>query len=57
MAVIYQKEFNIVIITLNRPETLNRIDADIFRALCNALSGFRMIVLTMGVGILCLTGL
>jgi enoyl-CoA hydratase/carnithine racemase len=38
---VYHKESNIVTITLNRPETLNRIDADIFRGLSKALTDFR----------------
>jgi (E)-benzylidenesuccinyl-CoA hydratase len=40
-AVLSQKEGRIVTITLNRPETLNRIDADIFTGLTTALAEFR----------------
>ena len=40
-AVLYQKEGPIVSITLNRPETRNRIDAEIFTGLSRALVGFR----------------
>ncbi len=41
MAVLYEKEDKIVTITLNRPERLNRIDAEIFEALSRALIDFR----------------
>ena len=40
-AVRYQKEGQLVMITLNRPETLNRIDAEIFTGLSAALVDFR----------------
>ncbi len=40
-AVLYQKEGRIVTITLNRPETRNRIDAEIFTGLSKALVEFR----------------
>ena len=41
MAVLYEKEGNIVTITLNRHEKLNRIDAETFQALSNAFVDFR----------------
>lgn len=41
MAVLYQKENKIVTITLNRPERLNRIDAEICQAFSRALIDFR----------------
>jgi enoyl-CoA hydratase/carnithine racemase len=41
MPVLYEKEDKMVTITLNRPETLNRIDAEIFQALSTALIDFR----------------
>jgi len=41
MAVRYEKEGRIVTITLNRPERLNRIDAEIFRGLSKAFMDFR----------------
>jgi len=41
MAVLYAKEGKIVTITLNRHEKLNRIDAETFQALSNALVDFR----------------
>jgi len=41
MAVLYQKEGKIVTITLNRQEKLNRIDAETFQELSNALMDFR----------------
>ena len=41
MVVLYEKEGKIVTITLNRPERLNRIDAEIYQALSNALMDFR----------------
>jgi enoyl-CoA hydratase/carnithine racemase len=40
-AVLYQREGQVSIITLNRPETRNRIDADIFTGLSTALVDFR----------------
>ena len=40
-AVLYQREGGIVTITLNRPETRNRIDAEIFTELSAALVDFR----------------
>ena len=40
-AVLYEKEGPITMITLNRPETRNRIDADIFGGLSSALVNFR----------------
>ena len=40
-AVLYQREGQVSIITLNRPETRNRIDADIFAGLSEALVKFR----------------
>ena len=40
-AVLYEKEEQIVTITLNRPETRNRIDFDIFAGLSEALVKFR----------------
>ena len=40
-AVLYEKEGSITTITLNRPETRNRIDADIFTGLSDALLRFR----------------
>ncbi|MBN1106058.1 MAG: enoyl-CoA hydratase/isomerase family protein [Deltaproteobacteria bacterium] len=40
-AVLYQKEDRITLITLNRPDTRNRIDADIFTGLSDALLRFR----------------
>jgi len=41
MAVLYEKEGNIVTMTLNRHEKLNRIDAETFQALSNAFVDFR----------------
>jgi enoyl-CoA hydratase/carnithine racemase len=41
MAVRYEKEGKIVIITLNRPEMLNRIDAETFQAFNSTLIDFR----------------
>jgi enoyl-CoA hydratase/carnithine racemase len=41
MTVLCEKEGKIVTITLNRPEKLNRIDADTFQALSSALTDFR----------------
>jgi enoyl-CoA hydratase/carnithine racemase len=41
MAVVYEKEGKIATITLNRPEKLNRIDAETFQALSSALMDFR----------------
>jgi enoyl-CoA hydratase/carnithine racemase len=41
MPVLYEREDKMVTITLNRPETLNRIDAEIFQALSSALIDFR----------------
>ena len=41
MVVIYQKEGKIVTITLNRPERLNRLDAEICQAFSTALMDFR----------------
>jgi len=40
-AVLYEKEGSITTITLNRPETRNRIDAEIFNGLSTALVSFR----------------
>ena len=40
-AVLYQREGQVSVITLNRPETRNRIDADIFTGLSAALVTFR----------------
>jgi enoyl-CoA hydratase/carnithine racemase len=40
-AVLYEKKGQITTITLNRPETRNRIDADIFTGLSTALVRFR----------------
>jgi enoyl-CoA hydratase/carnithine racemase len=40
-AVLYQKEGPLVTITLNRPETRNRIDAEIFTGFSTALKDFR----------------
>jgi enoyl-CoA hydratase/carnithine racemase len=40
-AVLYEREGSITTITLNRPETRNRIDADIFTGLSDALLRFR----------------
>jgi len=40
-AVLYEREGQVSIITLNRPETRNRIDADIFTGLSAALMDFR----------------
>jgi len=40
-AVLYKREGSIVTITLNRPETRNRIDAEIFSGLSAALVDFR----------------
>jgi enoyl-CoA hydratase/carnithine racemase len=40
-AVLYKREGSITTITLNRPDTRNRIDADIFRGLSTALMNFR----------------
>jgi len=40
-AVLYEKEGSITTITLNRPETRNRIDADIFTGLSEAMLRFR----------------
>jgi enoyl-CoA hydratase/carnithine racemase len=40
-AVLYEKEGSITTLTLNRPETRNRIDADIFTGLSDALLRFR----------------
>ena len=40
-AVLYQREGPIVTITLNRPETRNRIDAEIFTGFSTALKDFR----------------
>jgi enoyl-CoA hydratase/carnithine racemase len=40
-AVLYEREGQITTITLNRPETRNRIDADIFTELSSALVDFR----------------
>jgi enoyl-CoA hydratase/carnithine racemase len=37
MVVLYEKEKKIVTITLNRPDRLNRIDAEIFQAFSTAL--------------------
>jgi E-phenylitaconyl-CoA hydratase len=41
MVVLYQKEGKIVTITLNRPERLNRLDAEICQAFSTALMDFR----------------
>jgi enoyl-CoA hydratase/carnithine racemase len=41
MVVLYEKEGKIVTITLNRPERMNRIDAEIYQALSSALINFR----------------
>jgi enoyl-CoA hydratase/carnithine racemase len=41
MPVLYEKEDKIVTIVLNRPEVLNRIDAETFQALSRALTDFR----------------
>ena len=41
MAVLYRKEEKIVTITLNSPERLNRIDAEMFQAFSGALIEFR----------------
>jgi enoyl-CoA hydratase/carnithine racemase len=41
MPVLYEKEGKIVTIMLNRPEMLNRIDAETFQALSRALMDFR----------------
>ncbi len=41
MVVTYEKEGNIVTITLNRPEKLNRIDAEMCQAFSKALTEFR----------------
>jgi enoyl-CoA hydratase/carnithine racemase len=41
MSVLYEKEGRIVMITLNRPERLNRIDAEIFQGLAKAFVDFR----------------
>jgi enoyl-CoA hydratase/carnithine racemase len=41
MPVLYEKEGKIVTIMLNRPETLNRIDAETYQALSDALIDFR----------------
>jgi len=41
MPILYEKEDRIVTITLNRPEKLNRIDAEIFQGLSDALMDFR----------------
>jgi enoyl-CoA hydratase/carnithine racemase len=40
-AVLYEREGRVTTITLNRPETRNRIDADIFTGLSSALVEFR----------------
>ena len=40
-AVLYEREGSITTITLNRPDTRNRIDADIFTGLSDALLRFR----------------
>ena len=40
-AVLYRREGQIATITLNRPETRNRIDAEIFTGLSTALADFR----------------
>ena len=40
-AVLYEKEKHIVTITLNRPERLNRIDAEIFKGCSDAFMNFR----------------
>jgi enoyl-CoA hydratase/carnithine racemase len=40
-AVLYEKNGPIVTITLNRPETLNRIDSEIFTGLSRAMENFR----------------
>ncbi len=40
-AVLYDKEGPIVTVTLNKPDTLNRIDAEIYTAFCGALVDFR----------------
>jgi E-phenylitaconyl-CoA hydratase len=41
MVVLYQKEGKIVTITLNRPERLNRLDAEVCQAFSTALMDFR----------------
>jgi E-phenylitaconyl-CoA hydratase len=41
MTVLCEKEGKTVMITLNRPESLNRIDVDTFQALSSALTDFR----------------
>lgn len=41
MVIIYEKEGNIVTITLNRPEKLNRLDAEICQAFSQALIKFK----------------
>jgi len=41
MVVLYRKEGKIVTITLNRPERLNRLDAEICQAFSTALMDFR----------------
>jgi enoyl-CoA hydratase/carnithine racemase len=41
MPVLYEKEGKIVTIVLNRPEMLNRIDAETYQALSGALMDFR----------------
>lgn len=40
-AVLYEKENHVVTITLNRPERLNRIDADMFQGCADAFTNFR----------------